>query len=54
MTSGITWKFSPFPFPVHVVAAISMIKVTKLNIIHNFVNCIKQSHALMCNYVERQ
>ena len=34
MTSGITWIFSPFPFPVHVVVAISMINVTKLNVIH--------------------
>ena len=34
MTSGITWIFSPFPFPVHVVVTISMIKVTKLNVVH--------------------
>ena len=34
MTSGITWIFSPFPFPVHAVVTISMINVTKLNVVH--------------------
>ena len=34
MTSGITWIFSPFPFPVHAVAAISMINATNLNVVH--------------------
>ena len=34
MMSGITWIFSPFPIPVHVVVTISMINVTKLNVVH--------------------